>query len=394
MPLGTLARFLLPPDCRVIKVLSVTRAGARYLVEKTTPFEVCPHCAVKTSSVKDHRDVTVRDSPVRGKWIEWVIHKRRFRCSRCRRVFVEPVSGVRKRSRSTERYKEHVLWACENFIDLEKVKKACRCSTGYVFKALYERLEHFRKKSLQYPFPKTIGIDEHLFRRYKNRVLGWVTCLVDYDHGRLYELVEGKSIDDLKAALGEKRGRENVRFVTMDLSETYRGFARSFFPDAQIVADKFHVVRLFSRLVSRKRIDATGDERANPIRSLLLRRRDDLETHERRALDVYLATHPDVREVYDYKEAMGRIYRMKGAERAYRVFKNLVDRMGRSTQEGVKRLRQTLLDWKREILAYFVTGLTNARTEGFNNKAKMLKRRAFGYKSFPHYRLRLLKACA
>ena len=46
-----------------------------------------------------------------------------------------------------------------------------------------------------------------------------------------------------------------------------------------------------------------------------------------------------------------------------------------------------------EILAYFGTGLTNGRTEGFNNKAKLVKRRAYGYRSFRNYRLRLLNAC-
>jgi transposase len=52
------------------------------------------------------------------------------------------------------------------------------------------------------------------------------------------------------------------------------------------------------------------------------------------------------------------------------------------------------LKWKEEILAYFYTRLTNGRTEGFNNKAKLVKRRAYGYRSFRNYRLRLLNACA
>ena len=49
--------------------------------------------------------------------------------------------------------------------------------------------------------------------------------------------------------------------------------------------------------------------------------------------------------------------------------------------------------WRKEILAYFYSHLTNARVEGFNLKAKLVKRRAYGYKSFRNYRLRLLTAC-
>lgn len=59
----------------------------------------------------------------------------------------------------------------------------------------------------------------------------------------------------------------------------------------------------------------------------------------------------------------------------------------------VRALRQTLLKWKDEILNYFKNGLTNARVEGFDNKAKLVKRRGYGYRSFENYRLRLLNAC-
>ncbi|MBI3555464.1 MAG: transposase [Deltaproteobacteria bacterium] len=49
--------------------------------------------------------------------------------------------------------------------------------------------------------------------------------------------------------------------------------------------------------------------------------------------------------------------------------------------------------WRVEILNYFLSRITNARTEGFNNKAKVVKRRAYGYRSFRNYRLKVLTAC-
>ncbi len=63
-------------------------------------------------------------------------------------------------------------------------------------------------------------------------------------------------------------------------------------------------------------------------------------------------------------------------------------------QPELQTLRRTLMRWRQEILEYFRTGLTNGRTEGFNNKAKLVKKRAYGYRSFRNYRLRLLNACA
>jgi len=66
----------------------------------------------------------------------------------------------------------------------------------------------------------------------------------------------------------------------------------------------------------------------------------------------------------------------------------ITTRVGRDLDDEGKLL------WRHAILEHIATGLTNARTEGFNNKAKLVKKRAYGYRSFRNYRLRLLNACA
>jgi transposase len=89
-----------------------------------------------------------------------------------------------------------------------------------------------------------------------------------------------------------------------------------------------------------------------------------------------------------------RFYRTRGIERAERAFDNLLARLSASPLPELATLKRTLTRWRAEVLAYFDTGITNAMTEGFNLKAKLVKRRAFGYRSFRNYRLRLLNACA
>ncbi len=68
--------------------------------------------------------------------------------------------------------------------------------------------------------------------------------------------------------------------------------------------------------------------------------------------------------------------------------------MASSDLPEIKTLRGTLMKWRREVLAYFACRLTNGPTEGFNNKAKLVKRRGYGYRSFRNCRLRLLTSCA
>jgi hypothetical protein len=85
---------------------------------------------------------------------------------------------------------------------------------------------------------------------------------------------------------------------------------------------------------------------------------------------------------------------IRGADRAGLALTALTDRLASSTLPELQTFRRALMRWRNEILAHFGTGLTNGRTEGFNNKAKLVKKRAYGYRSFRNYRLRLLNACA
>ena len=97
--------------------------------------------------------------------------------------------------------------------------------------------------------------------------------------------------------------------------------------------------------------------------------------------------------MYEYKEAMRRIYRYKGPQKAAVLFHRLLERMKNSKQERIVSLRKTLYTWRREILAYHLTRLSNGRTEGFNRKAKLIQRGGYGVRSFENYRYKLLNAC-
>jgi transposase len=177
------------------------------------------------------------------------------------------------------------------------------------------------------------------------------------------------------------------------MSDGYRSLISEHFPNAQIIADKFHVLRLLTPAINKHRVAVMGDDRKNPVRRLLLRNRNKLLYYERDAVDRWLKDKPDLREIYYAKEALHSFYRTKGMRRASLALTRLTDVLAKSKLPELKRFRRTLVSWRKEILAYFENRLTNARTEGFNNVAKLVQKRAYGYRSFENYRLRLLNAC-
>jgi transposase len=393
-PAHVLSHALLLPELNLKKFIYRGRRSWLLEVEKQRHPEVCPRCTRVCTATYDRRKVRVRDDLVRDKHVTLIIHKRRLWCAPCKKPFTEPVSGIFPRRKTTERYRRALCWAAENFQSLKHVQRAYRCSSNLLYTAVYEQL-HLRRRQREYPWPRTVGIDEHSFR--KNKRWGYsefVTMVVDHPNGKLFDVVEGKTGGDLVAALSEIPGRENVSFVTMDMSSTYRGFVKSFFPRAAIVADKFHVLRLLGPAINRRRKAISGDRRKNPIGTLLLRNYRDLQLHERSAVEKYLHLHGELQLIYGYKERLHRFYRTRGYNKARRALIQIMDELALTSIPELQALRKTLKSWQQEILRYFETGLTNGRTEGFNRKAKLVKRMACGYKRFENYRVRLLNACS
>ncbi len=138
------------------------------------------------------------------------------------------------------------------------------------------------------------------------------------------------------------------------------------------------------------RTEITGDQRSNPVRILLQRNRPELKYFEKSDLDQWLNHYPKMKEIYWCKESLYQLYRTKGYEKASRALIKLTDRMALSKLDEIKKLRRTLMKWRQEILNYFKTKLTNARTEGYSRAAKSEQYSAFGVRNFINYRLRML----
>jgi transposase len=371
------------------------RSGRQNVIScvKISSMEVCPKCATPSETVYDWRKVRIKDALIRRRWTVLEIEKRRFWCKPCRRPFTEPVSGIGKRKRTTERYRAEILWACQRFSDLKSVRKTYGCSNRFLYHVLNERLE-LEVKKRQDPWPVTIGIDEHSFQKRKTGDLPFVSLIADYNRKRVLELVPGKTTADLEYYLKHIPGRHHVRNVCLDLADPFKNFANAFFPRAMIIADKFHVLRLLHGPINKHRKEITGDRRSLRIRKLLLMSGKKLDHLSRFAIHQWLEPYPDLHELYRWKERLHGFYRIKGYQRARKALIRMLDEMAKSTLKEIKTLRRTLQKWKNEILNYFrCNRLTNGRTEGFNNKAKVIKRRAYGYRSFTNYRLRVLCAC-
>jgi transposase len=386
-----LARFMVLPELNILKVEKVKRFHF-YHCEKSQEIEYCPRCNEGSNTTYDHRWVQVRDEPIRRSQCVLRIKKRRLYCKACRKPFTEPVRGVLKGQRTTQRFKRALTWGCQNMRSLKAVRENFECSNSMIYKSVFSQLE-IKLREYNNPWPKVVGVDEHFFSRRKG-YSEFFTIFTDLKGHRVREAVHGRSKSEVLGKVKHIAGRENVEWVVQDLSETYRSITKELFPNAKRVADKFHVLRLLSPALRRRRIEITGDRRTLRIKRLLQKNRKDLNYSEKQDVDRWLTNYPELNLIYRFKEKLHELYRNTHQDRARASFDRLILELEMSDIPELLTLRKTLLSWKEEILNYFKKRITNAMTEGFNRVASLVKNLGFGYRNEQNYRLRFLSACA
>ena len=186
----------------------------------------------------------------------------------------------------------------------------------------------------------------------------------------------------------------------MDLAANYRALVRLHFPNAHIVADRFHVIRIINHhfLACWKEIDAVGSKNRGLV-SLLRRHRHNLRAEQQLRLAAYLADHPVLDSIYRFKQRL--CYLLLKKHRTRKQCEQLIPRFLRSVyqlrQAGLSQLvqlGQTLSNWSEEIVAMWRFTRNNGITEGFHNKMELINRQAYGFRNFQNYRLRVKVLCS
>lgn len=389
---GSLKSFLLGNHFNLLST-EQHRGGMLWNVELKRSEIVCHHCGSSRTVRAGRCTSLVREESIREAAFWLKIHKHKIYCKSCKKTFTERAPGVLPRRRSTQRFRKSVAQACGKMSDLSTVSRFYFVSHGFAYQVYYEQVERKLKEHIQRKkWPEVVGLDEHFFRR-KNGFTEFATMVTDLKGKKVLEVVHGKDHVSLWRGLLDIPGREDVKTVVIDMSSSYRSFAKSFFPNAKLVADKFHVMRLFTPHLMRRGKEIHGHRGELKTRRKLLWSRKELDYFLKVEIDQYLKNHFELNCVYQFKERLYEIYRTKGYARAREGLERMILQMKESSLLELKKLSETFKRWKEEILNYFVYKYTNGFTERMNGTGKLVQRRAFGYKSFRNYRLRVLSAC-
>ena len=267
-----------------------------------------------------------------------------------------------------------------------RIIKACEKS------CLARKYAHVRLKNV-----KSIGIDEIHIGKTKERKYRFLTIVRDLDTGAVLFVGDGKGVEALEPFSGKlRRAHADIEFVAMDLGRPFRKWAEDNLPNACIVHDHFHVMKLMNDKLNavRRRTAAALDEEQRKfvkgMRFTLMRNSEDLTSLEREHLADVFKMSKDLASMHVMKEELRSIYRMCPTEEDAR--RQLLGWAVNAADLDIPELADVALSvvsHMEGITAYWLGGLSTASMEGFNNKIRALTRQAYGFRDMEYFKLKI-----
>lgn len=353
----------------------------------------CVHCDARQLRIKATHHRTVKHTRQGNQVLTLHLRVPKYHCRACNRYFRHPFVGIRPRYRASECYRLEVFEAHHGGVTQRKISRTHRISSATVERWYQAHISQKYKEIVSRPCPEMLGIDEHFFTRRK----GYATTFVDLKNHNVFDVKLGRSEPSLRRYLQRLQGRENVRLIAMDLSETYRNIAKRYFPNATIVADRFHVVRLINHHFLKAWQQHHPEGRRNlGLLSLMRRHQWRLSEENLVNLQGYLADYPVLQALYEAKQKLTRYVLLKTMteKRMAKKIPGFLDLLKQLHHSPLKSLAKTLTSWLQPIIAMWRFTRNNGITEGFHNKMEMLSRRAYGFRNFENYRIRVMTHCA
>ena len=369
--------------------------GITLYIENEPRKVCCPQCGKTTNKLHKNNRYVVRDLPLMEQSVYLQINRRQMRCTNCGKKFVEDLEAIPKKRTYTKRLREQVVREA-----LEGTISKTAQKYGLSEQEIETMLKDIGKELIQKKPQglKRLGIDEIAIVKGQGN---YYAVFVDLDTGDLIGLLEKRTEKEIIEYL-KTWGEEvlsQIEEVSIDLWRPYKKVANTLMPQASVVADLFHVVKQVNQELDQARKDCkrsfknkknTPKNRRQEAaitgsKYALLKTEQTLNENQKEKLKEIEAEFPELIKKHQLKEEFIQVFE-EGKDWVDGLFK-----IGEWMEKAIKyfpKSCQTIRRWIGEIIAYFDRGTTQGIVEGLNNKLKLIKRKAYGFRNFFNFKLR------
>ena len=378
------AEFLNLEDVIITKVENISDQ-LHISIELPRRKHVCPCCGAVTDRVHDYRMQVVKDIPLaRDTFL--LLRKRRYRCN-CGKRFFERNSFLPRYYRVTSRLVAEIIFAFKKVVSAKEI--GCRFNVSGVTAVRYFNL--FNKKLTK--LPEVISLDE-----FKGNSGGqkYNSILVDPKERVVLDILPNRFENDLIRYFSGFSNKTDVKYFVCDMNPHFRQVAKICFPQATIVADKYHVIRQVYwamekvRKNEQNKLSARFRKYFKKSRNLLMKRTEKLTDGEMDRLALMFEIAPRLADAYRIKNDFLSVIHSKSAAEGKRTLADWLLSVEIMDLPEFHDCTKAYHNWFNEIINSLEVPWTNGFIEGCNNKTKVLKRTCYGMRNFNNFRKRIL----
>jgi len=238
-----------------------------------------------------------------------------------------------------------------------------------------------------------LGIDEiHLGKKSR-----FYTIVIDLEDGRILWAKPGRGGSALRGFWRRLRlAKAQIRAVATDMSAAYWSAVLEHLPEAALVFDKFHVIKLMNERLDDLRRQMVREAegplklRIKGTRFLLLRNPENLQEEQIPKLDRALRLNEPLLLGWYLKEELRELWNQPSRQKMAAFLKDWCQKAEQTTIGQLIKMAKTLRTHATGILAYASHPITSGKLEGINNKIKTLTKRSYGFHDENFFILKLL----
>jgi transposase len=335
-----------------------------------------------------------RTVPMGAKGIFFDLEVQRVGCLRCGSIRQVSLGFADPRFSYTHTFERYAL-ELSRHMTIQDVARHLSVS--------WDVIKEMQKRDLTRRFSKLclkdlqmIAIDEISIRKGHR----YLTVVLDMISGAIIFVGDGKGAEALAPFWKKvKRAKAQIEAVAMDMSPAYISAVSVHLPQAAIVFDHFHVIKLFNDKLSELRRDLYHEAKdllqkkvLKGSRWLLLKNPENLDASkgERERLADALQLNQPLSCAYYLKEDLRQIWLQPNKDKAQLVLADWIKRAETTGIKMLKKFAKTLAAFQSGILSYYDYRISSASLEGTNNKIKTMKRMAYGFRDIEFFKLKIM----
>lgn len=376
---------------------------------------MCPYCGGSVSG-NGIRKVRLTDIPLLpGMPSIYEIHQHRYRCRDCGKTHTERNPFKVPGFQLTKRCVEWVFQLLKYRISTSDIARILGIHWNTVRKLEKMRIDYIidewettAQKSLYRPY--YLAVDEFAIRKGHR----YATCVMDLVRGDILWVGKGRTIKDFRQffeCFSTTDYLSYVKAVAMDMNASYNTLVKERLPQAVIVYDRYHVQAQFGRdVLGKVRLDmarahkeAAKDisrnggskqqaqqekklySKVKKARWVLLQNKDNLDSEKQQSLNEILDTHSDLAVCYAMKEELCDLFQITDEAEALERWTKWFDAAIHSHIPALSKFGRQKFKRLDGLVAHAKFPINTGKLEGFNNKIKVAKRNAYGFRNLDFF---------